>query len=179
MPEVCLTIAPPGFDTANLLLLSNPENCTVAPRRESMKEPTKPARNPSGTSGHWGGMLASGTRSIRPSTQYVTPISPPPSALARVPIALTPPLVPGGTFRNVVMRRGTVLESIPTSDAHSRIERQLRGHGPEVPCIGSSQERANATVRTDLYGVAMTSVMLARCCVKLSFASRTKTSEAG
>ena len=37
---------------------------------------------------------------------------------ARVPVSVTPPLVPGGTFRRVgdVMRRGWLLERIPSSE---------------------------------------------------------------
>ena len=40
-----------------------------------------------------------------------------PSAPARIPVRVTPPLVPGGTFRRVgeVIKRGWLLDRIPSS----------------------------------------------------------------
>ena len=44
------------------------------------------------------------------------PIVAPPAIAARRPRMLTPPLVPGGTDLNVVIRNGGLLERIPSSE---------------------------------------------------------------
>lgn len=43
----------------------------------------------------------------------------PPTILKNIPIGVTPPFVPFGTFLNVVIKTGSVLaRTVPNSDAH-------------------------------------------------------------
>jgi hypothetical protein len=100
------------------------------------------------------------------------PMMKPPSALHPVPIRVTPPLVPGGTFLPFVTRIGHPLESIPSSDAsvsaklvawcaireHAKADGrgllaksiphgiELQNIGARVLCDGSRMSIANKTM---------------------------------
>ena len=87
--------------------------CTVAPKRESRIDPTKPHVSENKM------ILGAFAISIpeRKSIRIVdTPIMAPPMALQKNPFSVTPPLVPEGTcFQGWVMSRGLDLLRIPIS----------------------------------------------------------------
>eukprot|EP00877_Chromochloris_zofingiensis_P014916 jgi/Chrzof1/9679/Cz04g11290.t1 len=147
-PLMCFTPGP-GLDTAFLLSVDTPLNWRVAPSRESTKDPKTPATMLKGTQNctadHTGCQLppslttpadqraallghntsGGGTSLVTaPSTAKHSPMNRLATALQPRPTAVTPPLVPAGTFWPVVMSLGGVLLRMPTSDAQVSAQQQ-------------------------------------------------------
>mmetsp|Transcript_9903 Transcript_9903/g.21071 ORF Transcript_9903/g.21071 Transcript_9903/m.21071 type:complete len:266 (-) Transcript_9903:135-932(-) len=101
----------PGPLTTTLRTRSKPENWSVAPRKESTVVPNAAAKVPrrSKSDGF------SFKKEAKPLTAAAAPIMTPAAMLAVFPAMVTPPLVPLGTTRHVVMRRGTCWMAVPIS----------------------------------------------------------------
>jgi hypothetical protein len=100
----------------------------VAPRNESIRDPIPPAVAPHKSNG-----INSETQfclqtafSIASVMARVRPMTNPPARDARDPRVDKPPLVPGGTGLNVVIKIGGDLDNMPNSDANVSPKQQAK-----------------------------------------------------
>jgi len=101
---------------------------TVAPRSESIRDPMPPAAAPQTSNGTNSVIqfLLQAVFSMASVVARVRPIMNPPARDATVPRTDKPPLVPGGTGLNVVIKIGGDLDNTPNSDAKVSPKQQAK-----------------------------------------------------
>ena len=110
-PEICLR---PGAAKGTIICVSSSKYvaCKVAPRSESIAEPSTPLMTPNKVS-----VLKS---TINPERKSIhandKPMIPPPMALTINPTIVTAPFVPGGTLLPDVINFGLSFDRIPNSE---------------------------------------------------------------
>ena len=119
------TIPFPGLLLIFIVSSSMPENCSVAPRRESIREPSRPAAKHKGITRGLVTAVSCSPFERLDAKNYTIPIPAPPATLAINPRELTPPFVPLLTGFRVVINMGSFELKTPISLLHVSPQQQL------------------------------------------------------